>query len=49
MFMERASVTTIAANSLAAGSFRSHAGVRANTDRFWAGAYLKTRGVSPQR
>jgi phosphate-selective porin OprO/OprP len=40
MFMERASVTTIAANSLAAGSFRSHFGIRGNTDRLWAGVYL---------
>jgi phosphate-selective porin OprO/OprP len=40
MFMERASVTTIAANSLGAGSFRSHVGIRGNTDRLWAGVYL---------
>jgi phosphate-selective porin OprO/OprP len=40
MFMERSSVATIAANSLAAGSFRSHIGIRGNTDRLWAGVYL---------
>jgi phosphate-selective porin OprO/OprP len=40
MFMERASVTTIAANSLGAGSFRSHLGIRGNNDRLWAGFYL---------
>jgi phosphate-selective porin OprO and OprP len=39
MFMERASSQVIAA-SIAAGDFRSAAGIRGNTDRFWAGAYL---------
>jgi phosphate-selective porin OprO/OprP len=39
MFMERASATNIA-TGLAAGSFRSNIGIRRNTDRFWAGAYL---------
>jgi phosphate-selective porin OprO/OprP len=40
MFMERSSAATIAANSLGAGSFRTHAGIRGNNDRLWAGVYL---------
>jgi phosphate-selective porin OprO and OprP len=38
MFMERASPGIIAAN-IAAGDFRSAAGARWYTDRFWVGAY----------
>jgi phosphate-selective porin OprO/OprP len=38
MFMERASPGVIAAN-IAAGDFRSAAGLRWYTDTFWAGAY----------
>jgi hypothetical protein len=30
----------VIATSIAAGDFRSAAGIRGNTDRFWAGAYL---------
>jgi phosphate-selective porin OprO and OprP len=39
MFMERASSQVIA-TSLAAGDSRFAAGIRGNTDRFWAGAYF---------
>jgi phosphate-selective porin OprO/OprP len=39
MFMERATPVVVATNLLA-GDFRSVAGVRANDDRYWAGAYL---------
>jgi phosphate-selective porin OprO/OprP len=39
MFMERSSPQSIA-TSIAAGDGRSAVGVRGNTDRFWAGAYL---------
>jgi phosphate-selective porin OprO/OprP len=39
MFMERASPGVIATN-IAAGDFRSGAGVRGNDDRFWGGAYI---------
>jgi phosphate-selective porin OprO/OprP len=39
MFMERASPGAIA-TSIAAGDFRSAAGIRGSDDRFWAGAYL---------
>jgi phosphate-selective porin OprO and OprP len=39
MFLERASPGVVAA-SLAAGDFRSAGGVRWNTDRAWAGAYV---------
>jgi phosphate-selective porin OprO/OprP len=38
MFLERASPATVA-TGLAAGDFRSAAGVRWNTDRAWAGVY----------
>jgi phosphate-selective porin OprO/OprP len=39
MFMERSSAQVIA-TSISAGDFRSAAGVRGNTDRLWAGAYI---------
>jgi phosphate-selective porin OprO/OprP len=39
MFMERASSDLIAVN-IAAGDFRSAAGIRGNDDRFWAGVYV---------
>jgi phosphate-selective porin OprO/OprP len=39
MFIERASPNAVA-TGLAAGQFRSAFGVRANSDRYWAGAYL---------
>jgi phosphate-selective porin OprO/OprP len=39
MFMERATGAIIATN-IAAGDFRSAAGVRGYDDRFWAGAYV---------
>ena len=38
-FLERATPGVVATN-LAAGDFRSAAGVRANDDRFWVGAYV---------
>ena len=39
MFMERASIQTVASN-IFANDFRSALGVRSNNDRYWAGAYL---------
>ena len=39
LFMERASSQVIAAN-IAAGDFRSAAGIRSNDDRYWAGVYV---------
>jgi phosphate-selective porin OprO/OprP len=38
LFLERASVGIVGTN-IAAGDFRSAAGIRANDDRYWAGAY----------
>lgn len=47
MFMERAS-SQVVATSIAAGDNRSAIGIRTNTDRLWAGAYLTgpTAGAS---
>ena len=39
MFMERASVQTVASN-IFANDFRSAAGVRSNDSRYWAGVYV---------
>jgi phosphate-selective porin OprO and OprP len=39
MFMERASIQTVATN-IFANDFRSAFGVRSNNDRYWAGLYL---------
>jgi phosphate-selective porin OprO and OprP len=39
MFLERASIQSVA-TSIAAGDARSAAGVRSNSDRYWAGIYL---------
>jgi phosphate-selective porin OprO/OprP len=39
LFMERGTPAVVATN-IAAGDFRSAAGVRGNTDRFWAGGYF---------